>query len=174
MPMQHVPATLFMTYGNVAIFHAYKDTDSLVDDPLSYSYSFSSGGEADFDVRDLPRPEGVEHHEHEAIIRAALDSGDLDASDQELDPEIVDLILRQWKPFDYHNFKPGVYWVTYAVADDTGEQVSYESALVQLRDDDGFPAFTLLMGTENNRFETMSMVVRYAEVDLPSPSLYPY
>ncbi len=64
---------LFCEWRTVEVFHVLKTNDVISD----YWYTVSAIGdeEYEFDVRDLPSPEGVTDHTHRLVIQSALDAG---------------------------------------------------------------------------------------------------
>jgi hypothetical protein len=79
MPEKWVEPQVFLRYRGVKIYHVYRHDN--YNDVRSYIYGSSihctDDGEDTFDVRDLPVPEGVSKSDHAAIIKAAIDAGDL-------------------------------------------------------------------------------------------------
>ena len=182
MPVLNVPAAVLLNHNGVTIYHAYKNTDDPVDEPMSYHYSFDASGEMSFDVRDLPNPH-FDKSQHEAIIRYALDNGHLSPpkSPASATPPIG-VTVQNWQPFNYTSFEPGVFWVSYTVpqmdvdATDDGHlvgsptgQMRYDTALVYIDDDNGFPVFEQVIGDTRPRICETALITHYAEVHKPAP-----
>lgn len=184
MPVLNVPAAVLLNHNGVTIYHAYKNTDDPADEPMSYHYSFDASGEMSFDVRDLPNPH-FDNGQHEAIIRHALDTGALTVEKTPAEAHAVPPIgvsVHDWKPFDYNDFEPGLFWVSYAVpqydvdAADSGElvgtptgQIHFDTALVYIDDEDGFPVFDPINRNSTGDMCETATVTHYAPMKRPSP-----
>lgn len=73
MPMTWIEPEELMTHNGVVIYHTYKNDSA--DDRQSYWYTtdISDDEDFEFDVRDLPVPEGVGAENHRFIIAHAID-----------------------------------------------------------------------------------------------------
>ncbi len=72
MPYAWVEPEAFITYKGRTVYHAYNDSP----DPIEYWYSASLCDEEgfEFDVRELPVPNGVTPDNHRLIVQSAIDA----------------------------------------------------------------------------------------------------
>lgn len=75
MPYKWTEPEIVLEHAGITVYCCYKD--GWWDRPLRYSFTtdMCEREDAEFDVRDLPVPNGVDHNDHKAIICAAIDEG---------------------------------------------------------------------------------------------------
>ncbi len=83
MPLEWVEPQRFVTRKKVLVYHTYRH--ETITDTREYWYTtdVNEDQEFQFDVRDLPVPEGMSRDDHKSIIRAAIDNKLLKLPDEQ-------------------------------------------------------------------------------------------
>lgn len=83
MPLEWVRPQRFVTRKKVHVYHTYKHETITDTQQYWYTTDVNEEQEFQFDVRDLPVPEGVSRDNHKAIIRSAIDHKRLKLPDEQ-------------------------------------------------------------------------------------------